>query len=921
MIKKKQNQYFNYLLIKCFLLILFFFISKSFSQNRVQFKKLINSPISKSKKIQKADSLITIFESNDIDSLPYIYNDYAYWLFDNNEIKKTILHEEKALVLSKKKVFIDTAFVQRSASSLGFYYSHNNQLQKSIDAYLEVIRINNKTRRASITYLTLADVYDALQDYHKAYKYYELAISLLINSQQDKHFLRNAYQNLTFTCYSIKTKESLKNGRKFGRAADSLAAIIETPTSELFKIKLNLALMYNEEKALNFNSALHYYNEALQIAKKAKDSIKTRRVYQGLGDLYNIFDHNKSIEFYNKSIEFANKKDTLFLSDVHYGLGHTYSFKKDYDISLNYRHKALDILTRNNFLNPKEIDSTFLINFQYKRQLLINLQELAQTYLNYHEDKKDVDVLEKVVAYFKMCDTLIDALKADSSDFKSRLYWRELSTDIYGKAIRACYLNNNIEDAFYFMEKNKALLLLEDISNKKFKRALRLPPNLLEKSSILKKKITLINNRLYNENILTKKEIDSLKKQRIDLGIELSFLEKDIKVETLNIETSILSLQDVQYNLSNNEVIIEYHISIDDGYGILTNKDNGYVLFITKDDTHFFEIDQLGELKKEIITLINSFKTPFKTNQDIKTFSALSNTVFNKLFPSKQVQQLIKGKTVTIVPDNYLSLLPFETLSTSSDNTSYLIYNTEIHYLYSNSFLENTKKEGFSNNKSLAIAPINFKDKGLLTLNHSEQEINSIQNYYPGTILSNTNATKTNFLNALPSSGIIHIASHANAQDKRSPWIAFNDENITLEELYLTQNNASLVMLSGCNTSIGEQEIGEGVMSLARGFFYSGSQSVISSLWSIDDRITSEITNSFYKNLSDGQTKSKALHNAKLTYLNNHNLSEASPYYWASFILLGENNTLKPPSSKWFFYLFFFILACIILYFIKKNKP
>ena len=72
-----------------------------------------------------------------------------------------------------------------------------------------------------------------------------------------------------------------------------------------------------------------------------------------------------------------------------------------------------------------------------------------------------------------------------------------------------------------------------------------------------------------------------------------------------------------------------------------------------------------------------------------------------------------------------------------------------------------------------------------------------------------------------------------------------------LDEISLAENNAPLVVLSACNTTTGEIQTGEGVMSLARGFFYGGTQSTVSSLWQIDDRATNIIIEVFYKNLKN----------------------------------------------------------------------
>lgn len=882
-------------------IILLFSCSYGFSQDYTYIFDMLYSSASLEQKMHKADSLITLFETKEIDSLAYIYIDYAYWLFDVPEKEKAILFAKKGLDLGKERIPQDVQFLQDSAFDLGFYYAANNQPVESIRIYHEAISLNMESNAVGKIYTYLGNAHSDLNDLYKAYDYYELAIARLLDSGGNKHILRNVCQNMAATCFQIKTKESLEKGRKYGKIADSLATVIRTSSNNRFGIKLNLALLHNEEEHLDFEIALKYYNEALDIAEQENDTLKINRIYQGLGDLYNIIDQGKSIDFFGKAIALTDKTDTLRLGGLYFGLGHTYSIKKDYPQSLTYRHKGLRYFTGNSFMDPKTITNDFLLDFEDKVDLLFYLPQLAETYLNYFEANKDPLLLEKSILYFKMSDYLIDLLKINSTEFRSRLFWRELSTDIYGKAIRACYLNNQVEDAFYFMEKNKALLLIEDIAREKFKRSVQLPMAIIDREAEIKKR--LIQNQSYFSQTAyqTKQKIDSLKQEEINIKRMLFGLQDSIGSSFLDFdfEPSILSLNEVQKNLDIDEVALEYHISIDDGYGIYTNKENGYVLFITNEQSYFFEIQELSALKKEILQLIDSFKTPFKSKQDIAIFNERSHTIYTRLFPSEIVRDLIKNKKVIIAPDSYLSLLPFETLSTSNTETVYLIKSSEIRYLYSNSFLKNNKKRAKSSVNFIGIAPGSFSDSDLSTLHNSRAEIDNLKNYYPGRVLVDTMATKTNFLNTMESASIIHLATHANAEGNRTPWIAFNDEKIILEELYLTKNNASLVVLSGCNTNIGKQEIGEGVISLARGFFYSGSQSVVSSLWSIDDRSTAEIVNNFYKNLHDGQSKSQALHNAKITYLDHHNLSEASPHFWASLILLGENDILKNSSNPW----------------------
>ena len=104
-------------------------------------------------------------------------------------------------------------------------------------------------------------------------------------------------------------------------------------------------------------------------------------------------------------------------------------------------------------------------------------------------------------------------------------------------------------------------------------------------------------------------------------------------------------------------------------------------------------------------------------------------------------------------------------------------------------------------------------------------------------------------------------------------------------------------------------------MSLARGFFYSGARSVVSSLWPITDKGGREIMQAFYKNLSRGDTKTEALRKAKLGYLKQAGAEELKhPYYWAGFIVLGDTSPLaEPDGSLWLFLGLGLLLMLIIL--------
>ena len=99
--------------------------------------------------------------------------------------------------------------------------------------------------------------------------------------------------------------------------------------------------------------------------------------------------------------------------------------------------------------------------------------------------------------------------------------------------------------------------------------------------------------------------------------------------------------------------------------------------------------------------------------------------------------------------------------------------------------------------------------------------------------------------------------------------------------------NTELVTLSACETGLGKIISGEGIMSMTRGFIYSGTPNILFSLWKVGDKNTYELMVNFYADIIEGQTYSKALRNAKLKLIKNE--ATAFPANWAGFTLVGVN--------------------------------
>ena len=113
------------------------------------------------------------------------------------------------------------------------------------------------------------------------------------------------------------------------------------------------------------------------------------------------------------------------------------------------------------------------------------------------------------------------------------------------------------------------------------------------------------------------------------------------------------------------------------------------------------------------------------------------------------------------------------------------------------------------------------------------------------------------------------------------------DGFLRLNDVYNLKLRADLVVLSACQTALGKEMAGEGLIGLTRGFVYAGAPRVVASLWQVDDRVTAELMGNFYQAMLIGNERpTAALRSAQLAIARTKGWE--SPYYWAAFTLQGE---------------------------------
>jgi CHAT domain-containing protein len=216
----------------------------------------------------------------------------------------------------------------------------------------------------------------------------------------------------------------------------------------------------------------------------------------------------------------------------------------------------------------------------------------------------------------------------------------------------------------------------------------------------------------------------------------------------------------------------------------------------------------------------------------------------------------------------------------------------------------------------------NFNDTFFAPLSATEDEVNAIRAMFPSAKVLSKSGARESELKRVTSPKFLHIATHGffvenpvgligSGADgtrgavpsiaKRNPLlrsglafagansrISGEDDGIltALEVTGLDLRGSRLVVLSACDTGMGEVKTGEGVFGLRRAFKLAGAESLVMSLWPVSDQVTKELMSGYYRNLKLGLGRGESLRRVQLEMLAKP--ARRHPFYWASFIHAGE---------------------------------
>jgi CHAT domain-containing protein len=297
-------------------------------------------------------------------------------------------------------------------------------------------------------------------------------------------------------------------------------------------------------------------------------------------------------------------------------------------------------------------------------------------------------------------------------------------------------------------------------------------------------------------------------------------------------------------------------------------------------------------------------------DSDQATLSAEAASLYELLI--KPVEGMLdRHKTLCIVPDKILNYLPFAALMAAPDK--YFVEAREHGFVLSPSssvFIlcsedargkEETRAEELLSVGNPQFDPQAFSD--LADLQSAVYEAEAITQYYrcPGA-LTGAAATKRRVMTEMEKSDVIHLATHAVADEwyplrskmllAADPLAARDEERDGVLRAYdiykLKLARAKLVVLSACGTGVQKYYDGEGMVGLARPFIAKRIPLVVASLWPVNSDSTARLMIDFHRHRKQGgQPAAEALRQAQLDMLRGADGENRLPYHWAPFIAIG----------------------------------
>ena len=611
---------------------------------------------------------------------------------------------------------------------------------------------------------------------------------------------------------------------------------------------------------------LHRYQEALSLANQALAEIPSPSLkghyYQILTSRASVYEDigqwDSAIADFKQALSLAMQLDYWRgVTQVAGGLADAYVHQKSLNAALTSIDQAIDA-------NKRIPDELYFV----PRDLAIKARILA---LLGRQDQAG--------ALYRKSALLIDSLLENvPTPFVERLLLTETGEVYAGYFILKCR-EHDYDQALRILEEARGRIEAQALEHHDYPAPHAPTP--------AERHLTMLNVALLDtDNAATRQELS----EQVQ-GSESALDQRSLASSTIEHPVSLGRLES---DLAKNELFVEYVLA----------DPHSYALAVTHSSARAYQIDARTKIEADA----NGYRASIR---DQHANSTLGNALFHELLG--KIPEYRDHSTLILVPDGELDLLPFgavtdkgvpliesHTIATSPSATVFSILENKravdadppLPYLGVAAWTTEAKVEGpvfrlFSGFSGGSIKP----------LPESKTEVETIASDLPkpSTLLLGADATAARFT-GLPLSkfNVLHLALHgyvdANYPDESALVFAPEHNNLYESMLQVRQIrnlhlDARLVTLSACDTGVGP--VGEeGVDNIVNAFIEAGADSVVSTLWELEDHTTEHLMAEFYARLGKGESKAEALRDAQRELIK----EGVKPYYWASFELVGDPN-------------------------------
>jgi CHAT domain-containing protein/predicted negative regulator of RcsB-dependent stress response len=497
--------------------------------------------------------------------------------------------------------------------------------------------------------------------------------------------------------------------------------------------------------------------------------------------------------------------------------------------------------------------------------------------------------------------------KLRNTFFASKRAYYELFIDILMK-LEALHPGQYQEAALEASEGARSRGLLDLLARGNIDVQKGIDPGLKQREIELIARLSDLQNKLGRAKAT---EAAALEHQLENIQVEMEDLASQIRLKNRQYAEvrypTPLHLKDIQAALDDRTALLQY----------FTAQDGTFLFVVTRQGLESHRLPPREELASQVMAIRQMIQKRGK--RQLGRFEDLAARLYAELIAPAEGTLRTKDRLL-IAPDGPLYLLPFEALLTGSTpsrsqeyrDLPYLLRRFSISYIPSASVLQGLRSgraplpERAVAKKFVGFAdPVFSRDskgevsrgageeparQGLERLNESGKEVQRIASLYPSKdvlLYTGALATKAN-VQKVKAARQIDFATHGTLNETRPELssLELTDGRLTVYEIFNLQLDADIITLSACDTGLGHEVSGEGIVGMNRAFFYAGAKSLVVSLWPVSDRSTSDLMYDFYRHLGKSEEKRDALRRAKLAMIQSDRYAE--PYYWAPLVLSGE---------------------------------